>query len=190
MVPAADEAREAGNAAAREGDYRRALQHYGNAIKLETRSAALHSNRSLAALRTGDYGLALADAQRAVTLQPTWSKVGRHAARHVGVVPVLLHPLPCVTLPASHFHFHKPPPPPRAHGSFRVASSLFLSPHAHTRLPLRPLAHTAESVAVSPRSTVPFAWTHLRCQAYFRLGEVYATTDNMDKAVIAYQQGV
>lgn len=63
----------AGNAHFRAGEYEHACAAYTAALKEEP-DAALYSNRSAARLKLGQAAAALADAQEAVRLRPSWDK--------------------------------------------------------------------------------------------------------------------
>ncbi|EPS36146.1 hypothetical protein H072_10328 [Dactylellina haptotyla CBS 200.50] len=58
-------------------DFQAALTSYSQALNLTPRSAALYSNRSATYLQLGQLEQALADADRAVQYDPTWSKAYR-----------------------------------------------------------------------------------------------------------------
>ncbi|GAA5946657.1 hypothetical protein JCM3765_000334 [Sporobolomyces pararoseus] len=72
----AEKAKEAGNAAFKSGDYSTALSKYSEAIALAPSSYMLLGNRSLTYLKLSppDYSSALADAEAALKLAPTWAK--------------------------------------------------------------------------------------------------------------------
>lgn len=69
------ELREKGNECVRAGNYAEAVLHYSHAIKLDSTSPQLYSNRSLAFLKLQQYYYALEDANEAIQLDPTWAKV-------------------------------------------------------------------------------------------------------------------
>ena len=64
----------AGDDAFRRRNFRTAYEEYGAALALTPDDAVLLSNRSLAYLRAGRLSPALADAERAAALAPSWSK--------------------------------------------------------------------------------------------------------------------
>ena len=71
---AALEHKAAGDDAFRRRNFRTAYEAYGSALALTPDDQVLLSNRSLAYLRAGRLGQALADAERAAALAPGWSK--------------------------------------------------------------------------------------------------------------------
>ena len=66
--------KELGNEAMSAGDYVDALKYYSQAIALNPRDAALHSNRSFCFLRLGLNARAIVDADDAIRLKPSWPK--------------------------------------------------------------------------------------------------------------------
>lgn len=69
------ELREKGNECVRAGNYAEAILHYSHAIKQDSSSPQLYSNRSFAFLKLQQYYYALEDANEAIRLDPTWAKV-------------------------------------------------------------------------------------------------------------------
>ncbi|KAG0713802.1 Stress-induced-phosphoprotein 1 [Chionoecetes opilio] len=69
------ELREKGNECVRAGNHAEAVLHYSHAIKQDSSSPQLYSNRSLAFLKLQQYFHALEDANEAIRLNPTWAKV-------------------------------------------------------------------------------------------------------------------
>ncbi|BGP57531.1 hypothetical protein JCM8202_002251 [Rhodotorula sphaerocarpa] len=76
LSPEAEALKEEGNAAFKAGDFDTARAKYAAAIELEAESFVLWGNRAFAILRSSapDYEAALADADEAVRLAPTWAK--------------------------------------------------------------------------------------------------------------------
>lgn len=76
----ATELKQRGNECFQNGDFRKAVRLYTEAIKKDPESAALYSNRSVAYLEGGSQmgidtrSMALRDALRAVELKPDWAK--------------------------------------------------------------------------------------------------------------------
>ena len=70
----ADELKAEGNTAFKEGRFELAVDRFGAALQLDANSHTLYSNRSGALAALGRYGEALADAERAIALSPTWAK--------------------------------------------------------------------------------------------------------------------
>ncbi|XP_071657602.1 stress-induced-phosphoprotein 1 isoform X1 [Patagioenas fasciata] len=70
----AQDLKERGNRALAAGDFGGAVRHYSAAIALDPNNHLLFSNRSAAHARAGDYGKALADAERTLELRPDWAK--------------------------------------------------------------------------------------------------------------------
>ncbi|XP_064092384.1 uncharacterized protein LOC135205554 [Macrobrachium nipponense] len=68
------ELRERGNECVRAGNYAEAILHYSHAIKLDSRSPQLYSNRSFGFLKLQQYYHALEDAKEAIRLDPSWAK--------------------------------------------------------------------------------------------------------------------
>ncbi|XP_045621312.2 small glutamine-rich tetratricopeptide repeat-containing protein beta [Procambarus clarkii] len=68
------ELRERGNECVRAGNYAEAIIHYSHAIKIESSSPQLYSNRSYAFLKLQQYYHALEDANEAIRLDPGWAK--------------------------------------------------------------------------------------------------------------------
>lgn len=67
--------KEKGNDCVRAGNYAEAILHYSHAIKLDSTSPQLYSNRSFAFLKLQQYYYALEDANESIRLDPTWAKV-------------------------------------------------------------------------------------------------------------------
>mmetsp|Transcript_21462 Transcript_21462/g.53555 ORF Transcript_21462/g.53555 Transcript_21462/m.53555 type:complete len:470 (+) Transcript_21462:22-1431(+) len=70
----AEEWKARGNAAFKEGRYQAAVEHFTSAIGCDATNAVLFSNRSGAHASLGAYAEALADAEKAISLRPDWSK--------------------------------------------------------------------------------------------------------------------
>ncbi|XP_053632063.1 uncharacterized protein [Cherax quadricarinatus] len=68
------ELRERGNECVRAGNYAEAIIHYSHAIKSDSSSPQLYSNRSYAFLKLQQYYHALEDANEAIRLDPGWAK--------------------------------------------------------------------------------------------------------------------
>lgn len=66
--------KEKGNECVRAGNYAEAVLHYSHAIKLDSSSPQLYSNRSFAFLKLQQYYYALEDANESIRLDPTWAK--------------------------------------------------------------------------------------------------------------------
>ncbi|XP_013179357.1 PREDICTED: stress-induced-phosphoprotein 1 [Papilio xuthus] len=66
--------KEKGNAALASGDFDVAVRHYTEAINLDPSNHVLYSNRSAAHAKAENYVAALEDANKTVSLNPTWSK--------------------------------------------------------------------------------------------------------------------
>ncbi|KAJ9470928.1 Hsp70-Hsp90 organizing protein 3 [Diplonema papillatum] len=71
---AANEAKEKGNAAYRDGDSRAAIKWYTLAINMNPRCAAFYANRSAAYMSIERFELALDDARKAIEREPDWAK--------------------------------------------------------------------------------------------------------------------
>ncbi|XP_077456276.1 tetratricopeptide repeat protein 28 isoform X1 [Stigmatopora argus] len=78
------------NEACQQGDFREAVELYGEALQADPQNCILYSNRSAALLKLGQHQAALEDAEKACTLNPKWPKayfrqgvalqyLGRHA---------------------------------------------------------------------------------------------------------------
>ena len=63
------------NTACQGGDYAKAVALYTDALQLDPNNHILHSNRSAAHLKMGQFQQALQDARRARDLNPKWPKV-------------------------------------------------------------------------------------------------------------------
>lgn len=64
-----------GNQCIKDGKAIEAIFHYTHAIKLDPKNYSLHSNRSLAFLKSEQYYYALEDAKETIRLKPDWAKV-------------------------------------------------------------------------------------------------------------------
>ncbi|XP_069999464.1 uncharacterized protein [Penaeus vannamei] len=69
------ELRERGNECMRANNYAEAVLHYSHAIKLDSSSPQLYSNRSYGFLKLQHFYHALEDANEAIRLDPNWAKV-------------------------------------------------------------------------------------------------------------------
>lgn len=74
-----NELKELGNEAIKNQKYELAVLHYTHAIKLDPRNYTLHSNRSFAFLKMGQYYHSLQDAKETINLNPNWAKVTLHS---------------------------------------------------------------------------------------------------------------
>ncbi|KAG8466653.1 hypothetical protein KFE25_008032 [Diacronema lutheri] len=74
QVAAAANAKEQGNSAFSAGDYVSAVKYYTVALRLDSRSHVLFSNRSACHAALGDGGKALDDARQCVRLDSSWAK--------------------------------------------------------------------------------------------------------------------
>lgn len=63
-----------GNAALAASNFEEAVKNYTEAINLDSSNHVLYSNRSAAYAKSGQYDLALADAEKTLQLKPDWSK--------------------------------------------------------------------------------------------------------------------
>ena len=70
----AQNGKQQGNDAFKEGRYQEAVKYYSQAIECDQTSAVLYSNRSGALAASGSYEVALADAERCIALEPQWAK--------------------------------------------------------------------------------------------------------------------
>lgn len=68
------ELRERGNECMRANNYAEAVLHYSHAIKLDSSSPQLYSNRSYGFLKLQHFYHALEDANEAIRLDPNWAK--------------------------------------------------------------------------------------------------------------------
>ncbi|KAJ1519420.1 hypothetical protein ONE63_004712 [Megalurothrips usitatus] len=66
--------KEKGNAALQQGNYSEAVKFYTEAIALDPENHVLYSNRSAAYAKDDQFALALADAEKTVSLKPEWGK--------------------------------------------------------------------------------------------------------------------
>lgn len=66
--------KEKGNAALASGNYEEAIKYYSAAIDLDPKNHVLFSNRSAAHAKASNYAAALEDANKTVSLNPSWSK--------------------------------------------------------------------------------------------------------------------
>jgi L1 cell adhesion molecule like protein len=73
-MTSAEAAKTAGNAAFKDGDFKKAVEHFTEAINAEPNNASFYSNRSAAHLKLSDTAKALADANKCIELKPEWSK--------------------------------------------------------------------------------------------------------------------
>lgn len=71
----ADEQKVKADAALKEGCYRDAIVYYTRALQHTPKNEKLLSNRCAGYLKTCQYQLALDDAEKAASIQPTWAKV-------------------------------------------------------------------------------------------------------------------
>ena len=78
----AEAAKKLGNAALQAKKYDEAIGHYTDAIALDGSQHTFYSNRAAAYQSKGDYENALADAEKCVSLNPTWAKDTRGKAPH------------------------------------------------------------------------------------------------------------
>ena len=94
--PPAQQLQQMGNAAHRKGDHAEALRYFNQAVELYGSDAApaeLYSNRSAVLVTLGQYVEALADADRAISINPTWSRGhsrrgnALHAMSKKGIAP-------------------------------------------------------------------------------------------------------
>ena len=67
----------ASNTACQNGDFKKAVSLYTEAISLDPQNHILYSNRSAALVKMGQYTRALQDAVKAKELNPKWSKVSK-----------------------------------------------------------------------------------------------------------------
>ncbi|KAH3758070.1 stress-inducible protein STI1 [Pelomyxa schiedti] len=67
-------AKEKGNKAYGEGNYREAIRHYSDAIKFEPRNHVFYSNRSAAYAGLGEWKQALEDANQCLSLNAAWGR--------------------------------------------------------------------------------------------------------------------
>ncbi|GAB0098034.1 hsp70-Hsp90 organizing protein [Sergentomyia squamirostris] len=73
--PSAEDVKEQGNQCVRAGNFKEAILHYSQAIKMTPNpDATLYSNRSLAFLKEKMYFYANEDADKAIQLRPDWAK--------------------------------------------------------------------------------------------------------------------
>lgn len=78
-------AKNAGNTAFKNGEFKDALKHFTEAIDLEPDNAAYFSNRSAVYAKLDDFESALADGVKCVALKPEWGKgYARQAAALLG----------------------------------------------------------------------------------------------------------
>ena len=71
----AEEWKNRGNAALKEEKYNEAVECYTKAIECDPTNHILYSNRSAAYIKLKDGEAALKDAEKAIELAPTWSRV-------------------------------------------------------------------------------------------------------------------
>uniref|UniRef100_A0A8D2KSM8 Uncharacterized protein n=1 Tax=Varanus komodoensis TaxID=61221 RepID=A0A8D2KSM8_VARKO len=84
------------NQACHEGDFRKAIVLYGEALSVDPQNCILYSNRSAVYMKTQQYHEALDDAIRARLLNPKWPKGGRMEGA------ALPRPAPALSSQASH----------------------------------------------------------------------------------------
>ncbi|XP_078483981.1 stress-induced-phosphoprotein 1 [Ciona intestinalis] len=70
----ADELKKKGNAAVQSKNYKEAIGHYTEAIKIDPENHVLYSNRSAAYSSNEQYSEALEDAQKVIEIRPDWGK--------------------------------------------------------------------------------------------------------------------
>ncbi|KAF5838473.1 hypothetical protein DUNSADRAFT_2802 [Dunaliella salina] len=70
----AQELKEVGNKYFGEGQWSQAKDLYTQAIAVDPHNAVLYSNRSAAAIQLGELEDAIKDADKAVSLKPSWDK--------------------------------------------------------------------------------------------------------------------
>jgi tetratricopeptide (TPR) repeat protein len=74
-VQSAEELKAKGNAAFSAKNFEEAIEHFTNAIELDSSNHVFYSNRSASYASLGRFNQALADANKVLQLNPTWSKV-------------------------------------------------------------------------------------------------------------------
>uniref|UniRef100_A0A1L8DTW6 Putative molecular co-chaperone sti1 n=1 Tax=Nyssomyia neivai TaxID=330878 RepID=A0A1L8DTW6_9DIPT len=72
--PTAEDIKEQGNQCVRAGNFKEAILHYTEAIKMSPNDATLYSNRSLAFLKENLFYYANDDAEKTIQLRPDWAK--------------------------------------------------------------------------------------------------------------------
>ena len=70
-----DELKDLGNKAFTAGDFKTSIEHFTEAIALDSKNHVLYSNRSAAFASLKKYKEALSDAEKTVALKPDWAKV-------------------------------------------------------------------------------------------------------------------
>lgn len=70
----ADELKAKGNAALQAEKFEEAIQHYTEAIKIDSNNHILYSNRSAAFAKVGKYAESLQDAEKTIDLKSDWAK--------------------------------------------------------------------------------------------------------------------
>lgn len=81
----ADECKALGNTAVKEQRFDDAIGHYTEGIEFDSANHVLFSNRSAAFASKKDYGAALLDAEKAISIKPDWAKgYGRKGAALFG----------------------------------------------------------------------------------------------------------
>lgn len=80
--------KEKGNAALQQGNYKEAIQCYTQAISADPDNHVLYSNRSAAYAKDEQFALALADAEKTVSLKPDWGKVCRVLIQNVAAIHI------------------------------------------------------------------------------------------------------
>eukprot|EP00755_Sulcionema_specki_P027314 Sspe_Gene.16697::Locus_5898_Transcript_2_3_Confidence_0.571_Length_1402::g.16697::m.16697 len=73
-LASANDAKEKGNAAYRDGDTKTAIRWYTMAIKLNPNDAAFYANRAAAYMALRKFSMALDDSKKAVAISPEWPK--------------------------------------------------------------------------------------------------------------------
>jgi len=66
--------KEQGNAAFKEGKFEEALQHYNKALELSPSNIHLYGNRAAVFIRMNQHDKALADADKAIAINPNWGR--------------------------------------------------------------------------------------------------------------------
>eukprot|EP00954_Amorphochlora_amoebiformis_P001405 107449-Amorphochlora_amoeboformis.AAC.1 len=66
--------KKAGGLAFKKKDFKEAVIQFTKAIEIDSKNIALYSNRSVAYLKTGDIDKAVEDAEKCISIDPSWSK--------------------------------------------------------------------------------------------------------------------